>query len=116
MKKEFPVITVIVVLIGFIGWNAYRIYFVPDSYTDAVVYYNGTLLEYKNLVARKNDDTGLRLEYIGTVNSLIPESEKPDSDFECSSKAFKNARLYRDGYGAYYLFCKNGNLLLLEGL
>lgn len=55
----------------------------------------------------------MQLEYIGTVNSLVPESEKPDSDFECSSKAFMNARLYRDSYGAYYLCCKNGNLLLL---
>lgn len=113
MKKKFLIIAIVVTVTGFIGWNAYRIYSVPDIYTDAAVYYNGTLLEYKNIVARKNDDTGLRIEYIGTVNSLVSESEKPDSDFECSSKAFMNARLYRDSCGAYYLCCKNGNLLLL---
>ena len=114
MKKIFLIIAFIAVSAGFIGWSVCRIYYDPDKYTDAAVYYNGTLLEYKNLVARKNDDTGLRLEYIGTVDSVAPDTELPDSDFECSSKAFLNAKLYMDDYGRYYLCRSNGDLIMLE--
>lgn len=61
MKKKFLIIAVVVALTGFIGWNAYQIYLVPDNYNDAAVYYNGTLPEYKTLSHVKTTIRGCSL-------------------------------------------------------
>lgn len=113
-KAKIAFILTVAIIIGFIGFNIYQIHFVPKVCYRPMIYYNNTLFWDVNVVARKNDDTGLRIEYIGTVDSLVPETEKPDSEFECNSREFMNARLYRDENSAYYLRCTNGNLLLLK--
>lgn len=76
-----------------------------------MIFYNNTLFWDEKVVDGSTDG----LEYIGTVNSSVPNGEKPENDFECNSEDFLNAKLYCDGNGVYYLLCTNGNLLLLEG-
>lgn len=114
VPKRLVIITVCFALICIIGLNTYQLYFVPKEYEGSTVFYNGALLGYKNTVARRNTETGLRLEYIGTVDSVTQKTELPDSDFECNSKYFLGAKLYRDGYGRYYLYRSNGDLIMLE--
>lgn len=104
----------ILALTVIVGWNIYQIHFVPKEYEGSTVFYNGALLGYKNTVARRNTETGLRLEYIGTVDSVTHKTELPDTDFECNSKCFLGAKFYRDGCGRYYLYRSNGDLIMLE--
>ncbi len=113
-KAKIALVLIVAIIIGFIGFNIYQIYFVPKQDQRPMIYYNNTLFREKNVVALKNDDTGLRLEYIGTVDSLAPGTELPDSEFECNSRGFMNARLYRDIYGNYYIVRVNGDLIMLE--
>lgn len=109
MLKKILCIAFAVAVTGFIGYNIYQIYFVPKACYRPMICYNNTLFWDEKIVDVGTDG----LEYIGTVNSCVSDGEKPDSDFECNSEGFLNAKLYRDGNGAYYLQCKNGNLFLL---
>lgn len=108
--KKILCVALAVVAIGFIGYNIYQIYFVPKACYRPMICYNNTSFWDEKIVDVSVDG----LEYIGTINSSVPDGEKPDSDFECNTEVFLEAKLYRDGNDVYYLLCTNGNLLLLD--
>ena len=114
VPKKLVISTICIAITVIIGLSIYQLHFVPKEYESSGVFFNGALLEYKNIVARKNDETGLRLKYIGTVDSVAPDTENPDADFECNKRILLKSRLYRDDYGRYYLYRSNGDLLMLE--
>lgn len=81
----------------------------PPTYRP-MVFYDGRLFWTEKII-----DTDIEnLQYIGTVNSCVSESQKPDSEFECNTKTFMNAELFSDSNGNYYIRCTNQKLLLLD--
>lgn len=108
---KFAVFLSVASVIGILLWNIHQICFVPKTCYRPMIYYNNTLFWDEKKVDVNTDG----LEFIGTVKSAVPNGEKPDSDFECNSENFMNAKLYRSTSGNYYALCTNGNLLLLKG-
>lgn len=105
------IILALLVVSGIVFGVLHSLYHESPPVFRPMVYYNNTLFWDEKVV----DGTTDGLEYIGTINSSVPSSEKPDSDFECNCENLLNAKLYRNRNGIYYLLCTNGNLLLLEG-
>lgn len=107
--KLIIIILVAVVVCGssFVWYSLYHES--PPAYRP-MVFYDGRLFWTEKII-----DTDIEnLQYIGTVNSCVPESQKPDSEFECNTETFMNAELFYDGNGNYYIRCTNQKLLLLD--
>lgn len=112
MKRFLKPIIMILILLAVSGTAfgiMHSLYHESPPVYRPMVYYDGQLFWDKKAVDVSNDG----MEYIGTIDSRVPESEKPTEDFECNCEAFMNAKLYRDTNGAYYLQCTNGKLFLL---
>lgn len=115
MKKTKSVKPIIIILFVFlvsaiVSGVLYSLYYeAPPAYRP-MIFYDGNLLWDEKIA----DIDIEKLEYVGTVNSRVSESEKPDSELECNAEVFMNGELYRDDDGNYYVYCSNGNLLLLH--
>lgn len=114
MKKSVLIFTVVFVfsfaVFGITFGIVYSLYYESPPAYRPMVFYDGKLFWDESVVETQPDT----MNYIGKINSVVPDGEKPNNDFECNSEVFMNAKLYRDINGNYYLRCKNGNLLLLE--
>ncbi|MBQ2973615.1 MAG: hypothetical protein IJE19_04615 [Clostridia bacterium] len=111
MKKiALPLLIFIVLAVsGTVFGVFHSLYYESPPVCRPMVYYDGKLFWDEGLVETQPDT----MEYIGTVNSRVPESEKPTKDFECNCKVFMNAKLYRDNDGNYYLYTNTERVLLL---
>lgn len=87
----------------------HSLYYEPKSLYRPMFYYNGTVFYDTGKTIRDAD----ALEYIGTVNSVIPNDQIPKNDFECNCAGWLGCRIFEDGSGLYYLEA-NGNMFLLE--
>lgn len=110
--KRFKISIIILIILAVAGTVfgiMYSLYHESPPVYRPMIYYDGMLLWDERLVEVQSDT----MEYIGSVNSLVPETQKPDEDFESNCKNFMNAKLYRDNDGNYYLFTNREKVLLL---
>lgn len=108
--KTLLIISIVLAVSGTVFGVLHSLYYESPPVYRPMVYYDGKLLWDEGLVETQPDT----MEYIGTVDSRVSESEKPTEDFECNCEVFMNAKLYRDNDGDYYIHCNNGKMLLLD--
>ena len=110
--KRFKVLIIMLIIFAVAGTAfgiLHSLYHESPPVYRPMIYYDGMLLWDERTVEIQPDG----MEYIGFVNSLVPETQKPDEDFESNCKNFMNAKLYRDKNGDYYLFTNREKVLLL---
>lgn len=111
--KYFKILLIILIILAVSGTAfgvLHSLYYESPPVYRPMIFYDGKL--FWDTKAADINTAGM--EYIGTVNSRVPESEKPTEEFECNCEIFMNAKLYRDEHGDYYIYCTNGNILLLD--